>query len=63
MAATSFTLTSSRGGVGSAVVTETDTKTYSVADAGVVTEGGPGSGSGGGTGGGTAQSVAVMVLA
>ena len=64
MAATAFTLPASRAGIGSVVVTETDTKTYNAADVGVVTEGGPGSGSsgGGGTGGTTAQARA-MVLA
>lgn len=60
MAATSFTLPASRAGVGSAVVTETDTKTYNVADVGVLTEGGPGSGS---SGGGTIAQAIVMVLA
>lgn len=62
MAATSFTLPASRAGVGSVVVTETDTKTYNIAGTGVVTEGGPGSGSSGG--GATTQAAArVMVLA
>jgi hypothetical protein len=62
MATTSFTLPASRAGIGSVVITETDTKTYNTADVGAVTEGGPGSGSSGGIGGGT-QSVRVMVLA
>jgi hypothetical protein len=45
---TSFTLPASRAGVGSVVVGETASKSYVVADVGVVGEGGTGSGSGGG---------------
>lgn len=56
MAATTFPLSGSRAGVGSTVVTTTGTKTFNVADIGVVQEGGGASTT-------TGQTVQVLVLA
>lgn len=58
--ATTYVIAATRAGQ-SAVVTETTTKTYAVAQPAVLRENGTGGGSGGGPGGGTTQAFATVL--